>query len=108
MAIEITQGKDYMRMTDTLDETHQLIIDEDGKYLLFSIEFKNKHDKYFDDEDKRLVKNILETGTKQQLAELLNLQFQTEYDSLVELLKVEGERLKNGKQFRKSVPNATK
>lgn len=95
MAIEINQGYDYITMTDTLDKTHKLIIEEHDKYLLFSVEFKNEHNTHFDEEDKRLIKNILETGTKQQLAELLNLQFQTEYDSLVELLKVEGERLKN-------------
>ena len=95
MAIEITQGHYYTSMTDTLDNTHKLIIEEHDKYLLFSVEFKNEHDRYFDEEDKRLIKNILDTGSKQQLAELLNLQFQTEYDSLVELLKVEGERLKN-------------
>lgn len=97
MAIEINQGYDYITMTDTLDKTHKLVIEEHDKYLLFSVEFKNEHDKHFDDEDKRLIKNILDTGTKQQLAELLNLQFQTEYDSLFELLKVEGERLKHGR-----------
>lgn len=86
MAIEITNGKDYISMTDTLDKTHKLVIEENDKYLLFSVEFKNEHDKYFDDEDKRLIHEILETGTKQQLAELLNLQFQTEYESLKELL----------------------
>lgn len=94
MAIEISQGYDYITMTDTLDKTHKLVIEEHDKYLLFSVEFKNEHDEHFDNEDKQLIKNILDTGTKQQLAELLNLQFQTEYDSLVELLKVEGERLK--------------
>lgn len=97
MAIEITQGKGYMRMTDTLDNTHKLVIEEHDKYLLFSVEFKNEHNTHFDEEDKRLIKDILETGTYQQLAELLNLQFQTEYDSFVELLKVEGERLKHGR-----------
>lgn len=90
MAIEITQGHYYTSMTDTLDNTHKLIIEEHDKYLLFSVEFKNEHNTHFDEEDKILIKNILETGTKQQLAELLNLQFQTEYDSLVELLKAEG------------------
>lgn len=100
MGIEITQRKDYITMTDTLDETHRLVIEEHDKYLLFSVEFKNEHDKYFyndTDDQKAQIKDILETGTYQQLAELLNLQFQTEYDSLVELLKVEGERLKNGR-----------
>lgn len=47
MGIEITQGKDYITMTDTLDETHRLVIEEHDKYLLFSVEFKNEHDKYF-------------------------------------------------------------
>lgn len=101
MAIEITQGHYYTSMTDTLDNTHKLIIEEHDKYLLFSVEFKNEHDKYFyndTDDQKAQIKDILETGTYQQLAELLNLQFQTEYDSLVELLKVEGERLKNGRR----------
>lgn len=99
MAIEITQGHYYTSMTDTLDNTHKLIIEEHDKYLLFSVEFKNEHDKYFyndTDDQKAQIKDILETGTYQQLAELLNLQFQTEYDSLVELLKVEGERLRHG------------
>lgn len=103
MAIEITQGHYYTSMTDTLDNTHKLIIEEHDKYLLFSVEFKNEHDKYFyndTDDQKKVIKDILETGTYQQLAELLNLQFKTEYDSLVELLKVEGERLKHGKLIR--------
>lgn len=56
MAIEICQGYDYITMTDTLDKTHKLVIEEHDKYLLFSVEFKNEHDKHFDNEDKQLIK----------------------------------------------------
>lgn len=97
MAIEITHGKDYMVMTDTRDNTHKLVIEEDDKFLTVSVEYKNEHDSYFDEMDKELIKRILEEGTRQQLAEYLNLQFFTEYDSLVDLLKAEGERLKHGR-----------
>ncbi|MGF2053357.1 hypothetical protein [Vagococcus fluvialis] len=59
MAIEIMHGKDYLSVTNSLDKTHKLVIEENGKQLLYSIEFKNEHNTYFDDEDKRLIeKNI--------------------------------------------------